>query len=119
MFDSNSLEAVSSASELSQLKDYLSKLKFNYLELETKRIFLQQLRSGGLPSRHTIQHNGSLQSSGVIDTPKIEMEMEESKKKLKDLQVANEKLTNDITALVNAIADGAMSSRRKFLTENV
>lgn len=32
--------------------------------------------------------------------------MEESKKKLKDLKAANEKLTNDITALINTIADG-------------
>jgi len=33
-------------------------------------------------------------------------EMEESKKRLKDLKSANEKLTNDITALVGAIAEG-------------
>ena len=54
-----SLEAASSASELSQLKDYLSKLKFNYLELETKRLFLQQLRTNGPPSRHAVQHTGT------------------------------------------------------------
>ena len=41
----------------------------------------------------------------------IELEMEESKKKLKDLKAANQKLTNDITALVNAIADGSLERR--------
>lgn len=39
-------------------------------------------------------------------TLSTEIEMEESKKKLKDLKAANEKLTNDITALINTIADG-------------
>ena len=99
------LHGQKAASELAQLKDYFSKLKFNYLELETKRLFLQHLR-GPLPSRHSIAQSGSPPTYPPHVNMFTELEMEENKKKLKNLKAANEKLTNDIVSLLNTLTEG-------------
>jgi hypothetical protein len=93
------INSVESTSSIDAIKEYQNKLKFNYIELEMKKNFLEQLKTAheNLPE---LNEEMTQQLAEEVKNAKMPMkEQREQRKRIK--QEADHKITNVVNCKFN------------------